>query len=54
MFAKSQRDMPSDIPAAVKSPSAALQEPALTNPQGSMNSPEFPSDFAVARRYGNE
>lgn len=54
MLAKSQRNMPSDIPAAVNSPSAALQEPALPNPQGSMNSPEFPSDFAVARRYGNE
>lgn len=53
LFASSQRTMPSDIPAAVKTPSTALKEPAIS--QGSMNSsPEFPSDFAVARRYGNE
>lgn len=53
LFASSQRSMPSDIPAAVQTPSTALKEPA--RPQGSMDStPEFPSDFAVARRYGNE
>ena len=54
LFAKSPRKTPSDIPTAVKTPSAALKEPALTNPDGTMNSSEFPSDFAVARRYGNE
>ncbi len=54
LLAKSQRSMPSDIPTAVNTPSAALKEPAFTNPDGTMNSSEFPSDFAVARRYGNE
>ncbi|HEY3930370.1 MAG TPA: hypothetical protein VGL89_18500 [Candidatus Koribacter sp.] len=54
LFASSPRTMPSDIPAAIKTPTTALQEPTL-KPQGSMNSsPEFPSDFAVVRRYGNE
>jgi carbonic anhydrase/acetyltransferase-like protein (isoleucine patch superfamily) len=53
MFVRSRRNMPSDIPAAVNTPSTALKEPAL-NPKGSMDSSEFPSDFAVARRYGNE
>lgn len=54
MFAKSSRTMPSDIPTAVNTPSTALKEAAITKPDGSMNSPEFPSDFVVARRYGNE
>ncbi len=54
LLAKSQRKMPSDLPTAVNTPSAALKEPALNNPDGTMNSSEFPSDFAVARRYGNE
>lgn len=55
LFARSRRTMPSDIPAAVNTPSTALKEPALTNPGGTIDSaPEFPSDFAVARRYGNE
>jgi carbonic anhydrase/acetyltransferase-like protein (isoleucine patch superfamily) len=53
LFVRSRRTMPSDIPAAVNTPSTALKEPAL-NPKGSMDSSEFPSDFAVARRYGNE
>jgi len=55
MFSRSQRTMPSDIPAAVNTPSTALKEPALTNPGGNINStPEFPSDFVVVRRYGNK
>ncbi len=55
MFARSQRTMPSDIPAAVNTPSTALKEPALTNPGGNINSsPEFPSDLVAVRRYGNE
>ncbi|ABF43610.1 Putative mannose-1-phosphate guanyltransferase [Candidatus Koribacter versatilis Ellin345] len=55
MFSRSQRTMPTDIPAAVNTPSAALKEPALTNPGGSINStPEFPSELVVVRRYGNE
>ena len=54
LFARSQRTMPADIPAAVNTPSTALKEPAHANPKGSMETPEFPSDFVVARRYGNE
>ena len=55
LFARSQRNMPTDVPAAVNAPSTALKESAFTQPQGKMDSsPEFPSDFAVARRYGNE
>lgn len=54
MFAKSPRTMPSDIPAAVNTPSTALKESALTNSKEGIDSSEFPSDFAVVRRYGNE
>ena len=53
MFAKSRRTMPNELPGAINTPSPALKEPAL-NPNGNMDSSEFPSDFAVARRYGNE
>jgi carbonic anhydrase/acetyltransferase-like protein (isoleucine patch superfamily) len=54
LFARPQRTMPSDIPAAVNTPSTALHEPALNKPNGKVDSAEFTSDFAVARRYGNE
>lgn len=53
MFARSRRKMPADIPGAISTPSPALKEPAH-DAKGSMDSSEFPSDFAVARRYGNE
>lgn len=52
LFARSQRTIPADIPAAVNSPSAALKEPAHS--QGNVNAPEFPSDLVISRRYGNE
>jgi NDP-sugar pyrophosphorylase family protein len=54
MLAKPSRTMPADIPTAVNTPSTALKEAALTKSDGNMNSSEFPSDFVVARRYGNE
>lgn len=54
MFSKSSRTMPSDVPTAVNTPSPALKEAALKKSDGSMDSAEFPSDFVVARRYGNE
>jgi NDP-sugar pyrophosphorylase family protein len=50
----SERSMPVDIPAAVNTPSPALQENVLPNPKGSVSSSEYSSDFVVARRYGNE
>jgi len=48
---KSRRERPSDLPAAVQSPAAALQSPDLDR---SAERAEFPSNLAVARRYGNE
>jgi len=51
-FGRSSRPQPADLPAAVQSPAAALQAPDL---KPSVERPtEFPSNLAVARRYGNE
>lgn len=50
-FRKSRRERPSDLPAAVHTPAAALQSPDLDR---SAERAEFPSNLAVARRYGNE
>lgn len=51
-FGKSRRERPADLPAAVHSPAAALQSPDLE--RSPERSAEFPSNLAVARRYGNE
>lgn len=51
-FGKSRRERPADLPAAVQSPAAALQSPDLE--RSAERSAEFPSNLAVARRYGNE
>jgi carbonic anhydrase/acetyltransferase-like protein (isoleucine patch superfamily) len=52
LFAKSQREQPVTLPEAVQEPAAALREPAPMQP--SPETSQFPSNIAVARRYGNE
>lgn len=49
---KSRRERPTDLPATVHTPAAALQSPDLE--RSAERSAEFPSNLAVARRYGNE
>ncbi|MBI2679077.1 MAG: hypothetical protein HYX28_09875 [Candidatus Koribacter versatilis] len=51
-FGKSRREKPADLPAAVRAP-AAHNLPALENGADD-GSAKFPSNLAVARRYGNE
>lgn len=52
LFGKSRREQPADLPAAVQQPSAALQAPAIHD--AAEPAAKFPSNLAVARRYGNE
>lgn len=51
-FGRSHRQKPSALPDSVSAPSAALPSPAIPDAGGSPA--EFPSNLAVARRYGNE
>lgn len=52
LFAKSHRQQPTELPAAVEAPAAALQNPAADEAQHETE--KFPGDLVVARRYGNE
>lgn len=52
LFGKSRRERPATLPAAVHTPAAALQSPDLD--RSAERSAKFPSNLAVARRYGNE
>jgi NDP-sugar pyrophosphorylase family protein len=52
-FGKSRREKPADLPVAVHTPAAALHPPDLQK-TADENPAEFPSNLAVARRYGNE
>jgi NDP-sugar pyrophosphorylase family protein len=51
LFAPSHRDQPKELPAAVQAPSAAIKTPAGF--EGTESS-SFPTNFAVARRYGDQ
>ncbi len=53
LFAKSHREVPVQLPAAVQSPSPALSAAAELQPSPAQAA-EFPANLAVARRYGNE
>jgi hypothetical protein len=50
---KSRRAKPTALPAAVRGQSPTLRSPDLPN-AAAEESAEFPSNLAVARRYGNE
>ena len=52
-FGKSRREKPTDRPAVERANSPAPHSPALPNAT-EQGSAEFPSNLAVARRYGNE
>ncbi len=52
LFAKSHREPPSELPAAVAAPSPALQSSAGF--ESSAEASSFPAHLVVARRYGNQ
>jgi NDP-sugar pyrophosphorylase family protein len=56
LFAPSHRECPASLPEAIAVPSAALERPApiKAKPAPAVDAGEFPSQLAVARRYGNE
>jgi NDP-sugar pyrophosphorylase family protein len=56
LFAPSHREQPSQLPSAVGELSPALNPPAqaLRAPAQSPSPDQFPADFAVARRYGDQ
>jgi len=56
LFAPSHRECPPSLPEAIAVPAAALETPApMKAPTApSVDAGEFPSQLAVARRYGNE
>ncbi len=53
LFAKSQREAPAQLPAAVQVPSPAINTPAELQPAETSEA-QFPSTLAVARRYGDQ
>ena len=54
MFAPSQRKCVTEIPESLEQASAVLENPALEVPASGAESSEFPSNLAVARRYGDQ
>lgn len=57
LFAPSQRELLTELPAAVNSPSAALQSPvaaAVENASADTDASKFPANLVVARRYGDQ
>jgi NDP-sugar pyrophosphorylase family protein len=57
LFAPSQREPLTELPAAVQSPSAALQSPAATGLESAAaqtDPAKFPANLVVARRYGDQ
>ena len=54
MFAPSQRKCATEIPESLEQASAVLENPALEVPASGAESSEFPSNLAVARRYGDQ
>ncbi len=56
IFAPSHREIPASLPEAIAVPAAALDNPApiQANTAPAVDAGEFPSQLAVARRYGNE
>ncbi|MGZ4815778.1 MAG: hypothetical protein ACXVZV_10235 [Terriglobales bacterium] len=56
LFAPSHRETPACLPEAIVAPAAALDQPAPIKAKTApaVDAGEFPSQLAVARRYGNE
>jgi NDP-sugar pyrophosphorylase family protein len=57
LFAPSQREPLTELPASVNSPSAALQSPVasgLENAAAEADPSKFPANLVVARRYGDQ
>lgn len=54
MFAPSQRKCATEIPESLEQASAVLENPVLEVPASGAESSEFPSNLAVARRYGDQ
>ncbi len=54
LFAKSQREAPAELPAAVQVPSPAITTPAELLPAETSEAAQFPSTLVVARRYGDQ
>ena len=52
-FGKSHREKPTDLPATMRGSADTRREPALQD-NAAQDPAEFPSNLAVARRYGNE
>ena len=56
LFAPSQREPLTELPAAMKAPSAALQAPAAAELESAVaetDPSKFPANLVVARRYGD-
>ncbi|HKD83462.1 MAG TPA: hypothetical protein VKB58_01850 [Terriglobales bacterium] len=54
IFAPSQRKCATKIPESLEQASAVLESPVLEVPASGAESSEFPSNLAVARRYGDQ
>jgi hypothetical protein len=52
LFAPSHREQPAELPASVKTPSAAIKTEAGF--EASRETSSFPANLAVARRYGDQ
>lgn len=51
-FGRSRRARPAELPESLAAPAAALETPDVDEPASGQEVPEFPSSFAVVRRYG--
>jgi carbonic anhydrase/acetyltransferase-like protein (isoleucine patch superfamily) len=54
LFASSQRKCPAQIPESLEETKAVLDAPVLEVPATGAEASEFPSNLAVARRYGDQ
>lgn len=51
-FGRSKRTRPAELPESLEAPAAALETPDVNEPASGQEVSEFPSSFAVVRRYG--
>jgi NDP-sugar pyrophosphorylase family protein len=51
-FGRSHRTRPAELPESLEAPAAALETPDVNEPASGQEVSEFPSSFAVVRRYG--
>lgn len=52
IFGRSRKRRPAELPESLDAPAAALETPDVNEPASGQEVPEFPSSFAVVRRYG--